>query len=176
MKISEILMGYKTDKARDHSYGPFYDELFARFDRDATLNILELGVQAGGSLLAWKDYFPNANVYGVDISDSRFEEYKQDRVSFQKADLRDMPVPEGVRFNIIIDDSDHFIGTQKFIVEKYYPLLAPKGVLVIEDVQSPESDTEEIISVMPTSADIELTDLRDVKGRPDDFLITIIAP
>lgn len=174
MKISEILMTYKTDKAAEHSYGPFYDELFSRFDQEAPLNILELGVQGGGSLLAWKDYFPNATVVGVDISDSRHEEYKSDRVRYIKADLRDMPV-EGP-FDVIIDDSDHFIGTQMFIVKNYYPLLAPKGVLVIEDVQSPESDVVDISQVLPMSARMETTDLRAKKGRPDDFLITITAP
>lgn len=174
MKISEILMTYKTDKARDHSYGEFYDNLFDRFDKNETLNILELGVQAGGSLLAWKDYFPNANVYGVDISDSRYEEYKSDRVHYRVADLRDMPVKEGMMFDIIIDDSDHFIGTQVFIVKNYFHLLNIQGVLVIEDVQYPESDVAEISKVLPVMARMEITDLRSKKGRQDDFLITII--
>lgn len=167
-------MSYKTDKASEHSYGPFYDTLFKHFDRFAPLNILELGVQGGGSLLAWKEYFPNGNIWGIDISDSRRKEYKSDKVHFIKADLRDMPI-DG-RFNFIIDDSDHFLGTQMFIVENYYPLLASRGVLVIEDVQSPESDVAEITKILPMSAEMGITDLRAKKGRHDDFLITIIAP
>ncbi len=173
MKISEILMTYKTDKARDHSYGPFYDELFSRFDKEAPLDILELGVQGGGSLLAWKDYFLNAKVHGIDISDSRHEEYKSDRVTFTKADLRDMPIDVEARYDIIIDDSDHFLGTQMFILDNYYHFLKSNGVLVIEDVQSPEWDTEEIRKILPMSAKMQITDLRTVKGRHDDFLITI---
>lgn len=169
-------MTYKTDKAREHSYGPFYDKLFERFDKEAPLNILELGVQGGGSLLAWKDYFPNSNVYGIDISDSRHEEYKQDRVHYKIADLRIVPIYVNLLYDIIIDDSDHFIGTQKFIVENYYPFLNEKGVLVIEDVQSPESDLMEIGKILPNSALMEFTDLRSVKGRHDDFIITIHAP
>ncbi len=176
MKISEILMGYKTDKAREHSYGPFYDELFSRFDKDAPISILELGVQGGGSLLAWKDYFPGAKVHGIDISDSRHEEYKQDRVSFTKADLRDMPIDVDSSYDIIIDDSDHFLGTQAFIVQNYYPFLKDNGVLVIEDVQDPENDVVQIRKVLPMSAQMTTTDYRAVKGRHDDFLITIIAP
>ncbi len=176
MKISEILMGYKTDKAREHSYGPFYDELFAQFDKEVSLNILELGVQGGGSLLAWKDYFPNANVYGIDISDSRREEYKSDRVNYTVADLRTMPIPEDRLYDIIIDDSDHFIGTQVFIVQNYYPFLRENGVLVIEDVQNPESDVQDIMNILPISARMKIADLRAMKGRPDDFLITLIHP
>jgi trans-aconitate methyltransferase len=173
MKISEILMTYKTDKARDHSYGPFYDQLFARFDKEAPLNILELGVQGGGSLLAWKDYFPNANVQGIDISDSRHKEYISDRVTFTKIDLRDFQIDDDMRYDIIIDDSDHFIGTQMFIVERFYPFLNSGGVLVIEDVQSPEVDVADIKKILPMSAVMETTDLRHLKGRHDDFLITL---
>jgi cephalosporin hydroxylase len=176
MKISEILMTYKTDKAREHSYGPFYDSLFEKFDREAPLNILEIGVQGGGSLLAWKDYFKNANVYGIDISDSRRQEYISDRVNFRVGDLREMPIDETINYDIIIDDSDHFIGSQMFIVESYYPLLAEHGVLVIEDVQDPENDWNDIAKVLPMSARMEATDLRHKKQRHDDFLITILAP
>ena len=59
MKISEILKTYKTDKANEHSYGDYYDDLFSQYDKDAPISILELGVQGGGSVLAWKDYFKN---------------------------------------------------------------------------------------------------------------------
>lgn len=167
-------MGYKTDKAREHSYGPFYDELFSRYGREDKLDILEIGVQGGGSLLAWKDYFPNANVVGVDISDSRLDEYKSDRVTFIKSDVRDVPATG--KYDIIIDDSDHFIGTQKFIVENYYPMLKSGGTLVIEDVQSGDNDVSEISGVLPVSAAMDWVDLRSVVGRYDDFLITVKAP
>lgn len=169
-------MMYETDKARYHSYGSFYDDLFSKYSRDGALNILELGVQRGGSLLAWLDYFPNANVYGVDISDSRKEEYKSDSVKYTVSDLRSMPVDTTIKYDIIIDDSDHFVGTQKFIVENYYNLLAPKGVLVIEDVQQPNKDVREIGTVLPQSAFMETFDFRSKRGRHDDFIITITAP
>lgn len=175
MKISEILMTYKTDKARDHSYGGFYDELFSHFDQNAPISILELGVQGGGSLIAWKDFFPNARVVGVDISDSRYDEYKQERVEFILEDLRKVSFDER-SFDIIIDDSDHFIGTQNYIVQTFYPMLKDGGVLVIEDVQSPEHDERYIRERLPVSAQMTTTDLRANKGRPDDFLITIKAP
>lgn len=175
MKISEILMGYKSDKAREHSYGPVYDEVFARYDREAPLSILELGVQGGGSLLAWKDYFPNATVIGVDISDSRHEEYKQDRVTFIKADLREVDLGDQT-FDIIIDDSDHFIGTQVYILNNFYRRLKDKGVLLIEDVQAPDKDKETIASYIPMSAEMKTHDMRSKKGRHDDFIIEIIAP
>ncbi len=174
MKISEILRTYKTDKAKEHSYGEYYDSLFEKYDRTSPLKILELGVQGGGSILAWKDYFPNAEVIGVDISDNRWPEYKQDRVSFNKCDLREFDI-SGYKdsFDIIIDDSDHFIGTQMFIVANYFPLLKKGGTMVIEDVQAPERDSDLIRQILPLSAKFDTVDVRHVSGRYDDFLVTI---
>ena len=33
------------------------------------LRVLEIGIERGGSLLMWRDYFPNAQVFGIDITD-----------------------------------------------------------------------------------------------------------
>lgn len=171
MKISEILKGKKTDKANQHSYGDYYDELFSKYDREAPVRILELGVQGGGSLQAWKEYFPNAEVIGVDISDARWPEYIIPNVAFYKCDLRDFR-PEGL-FDIIIDDSDHFIGTQMYIVNNYLKYLKPGGTMVIEDVQAPERDSEMIRQILHKDYVFDTVDLTTESGRYDDFLIII---
>src|SRR5689334_12158069 len=64
-----------TDKWGTHQYALHYQSHF-RSLQYRRLNILEIGVggadnpQAGGnSLRMWKDYFPNANIYGIDIYD-----------------------------------------------------------------------------------------------------------
>ncbi len=173
MKISEILKSKKTDKANQHSYGDYYDELFSQYDKEAPVKILELGVQGGGSLQAWKEYFPNAEVIGIDISDSRWPEYIKDNVTFHKCDLRDFEMRgyEGY-FDIIIDDSDHFIGTQMYIVNNYLKLLKKGGTMVIEDVQAPERDSEMIRQILHKDYEFDTIDVRD-SGRYDDFLIII---
>ena len=174
MKISEILKTYKTDKASEHSYGDYYDDLFSLYNKDASISILELGVQGGGSVLAWKDYFKNAEVVGVDISDSRFDEYKQDRVTFIKSDLREaLPILADKKFDIIIDDSDHFINTQIFIVKNYFSLLKDKGFMVIEDVQGGSRDINIIRSVLPEAIEMFVFDRRYLKDRYDDLIIEI---
>ena len=37
--------------------------------RHMSFDLLELGVSSGASLLAWRDFFPNANIVGLDIRD-----------------------------------------------------------------------------------------------------------
>lgn len=174
--IHEILQSYDTDKhnATEHSYGDVYEEVFSKYDRDAEIEILELGVQRGGSLLAWKEYFPNARVVGVDISDTRVEKYKVDTVTFIKKDLKDaIEQLKEQRFDIIIDDSDHFDGTIAWIIQHYWELLKLNGTMVIEDIQIIDRYTQTIQSVLPADAIMQAYDMRHIKGRPDDYIITL---
>ena len=139
------------------------------------LNILELGVQRGGSLYAWQEYFPNANIYGVDITDTRLDKYKtNEKIKFFEEDLKTaIKHFENMKFDIIIDDSDHFDGTMAWIAANYFPLLNEKGVLVFEDVQIPDRYMQTINESMPANAIMRYFDYRGIKPRPDDFIITL---
>ncbi len=177
--INDILESYDCDKnnSTEHSYGDFYQNLFEKFDRNAPLEILELGVQRGGSLLAWKEYFPNATVTGIDISDSRLEKYKKDNVKFILGDLRvAIKEVENDKFDIIIDDADHFDGTNAWIVANYYKLLKPVGIIVIEDIQIIDRYTRTIKESLHEGATMGYCDIRYAKGRPDDYIITVTTP
>lgn len=54
MKFSESNI---TDKNTAHAYGPFYDGLFQPF-LNSEINLLELGVQHGGSILTFANILP----------------------------------------------------------------------------------------------------------------------
>lgn len=173
--IQNILKSYGTDKNNDteHSYGDIYHEIFKRFDREGKLNILELGVQRGGSLCAWQEYFPNAKITGVDILDTRQDDYKDKRITFILGDLRNVVDQFKEPFDIIIDDSDHNEQTMAWIAGNYFPLLKPNGVLIFEDVQIPELYIRMITDSMPENAIMETFDVRYIKGRHDDYIIAL---
>ena len=135
MEITEILKKWDTDKEYYHHYGVVYDELFKRFNRKDKLNILEVGTQKGGSLLAWKEYFPNADVYGVDIVDVVPEEYRKDTVTRVIADIKD--VNFDMDFDIIIDDGSHYLGDIVYVVSQYIVKLRKGGMIIVEDVRDP---------------------------------------
>jgi hypothetical protein len=135
MEITEILKKYDTDKELFHHYGVVYEELFKRFKRRDKLNILEVGTQKGGSLLAWKEYFPNANVFGVDIVDVVPEEYRKDTVTRVIADIKD--VKFDLNFDIIIDDGSHYLGDIVYVISQYIVKLRKSGMIIIEDVREP---------------------------------------
>jgi len=136
MKISEILAKYETDKEWYHRYGRAYDHIFTNFDKNAPLNILEVGTQKGGSLLAWKEFFPNANVTGVDIVDVVPDKYRLDTVTRLIADIKDVRF-EG-NFDIVIDDGSHYLADVVYVISQYIVKLNRGGVMIIEDVRNPE--------------------------------------
>lgn len=205
MKISEILLKYKTDKnygtikniynnlderiivdnpdpVIGHTYGESYDEVFEKFNKNDNINILEIGIQKGGSLLAWKEYFVNANIYGVDIVDSIIDEYRRDYINYIIADIKDDKVKEILKdtnFDIIIDDGSHQLYDVLYVVSNYLDKLNLNGYLIIEDCQQPEFWFSEISKIVPSNYRIIQKDLRnDIplwpdKNHYDNFLIII---
>ena len=133
---------YDTDKYYDvkksHSYiENVYNELFAEHKHTA-LQVLEIGIQTGGSHLLWRDYFPNAMITGIDKYYCP-ELSGQDRINQMQADAYNEEFIDTLRddfYDIIIDDGGHLIEQQMTFLKKYLPKLKKKnGILVIEDVR-----------------------------------------
>lgn len=166
MNISEILAKFDTDKVNGHTYGGSYDEIFSKFDRQAPLEILEVGSQRGGSLLAWKEYFPNANVTGIDIIDVIRPDYRSAAINYLVKDVKEYKTEK--QFDIIIDDGSHFLSDVEYTVANFK--LKAGGVMVIEDVQDPGVWIWNVRRLMQPGCRLETIDLREPY---DNFLITI---
>jgi len=162
--------------ARGHCYGQSYDEVFEKFDRDGSINLLEVGVQRGGSLLAWDDYFTNANIYGVDIQDTRKEEYKRENINFVLSDIKDPALKRrfsNIKFDIIIDDGSHYLPDVLSVVDNYLDTLKVGGVMIVEDCQDPDYWFYAISERVSKDYEISTRDMRSINDAPDDFLILI---
>lgn len=139
MRSNELVLeNYNTDKINSH-YLDRYDPILAPW-LDKEIVLLELGVYQGGSLLLWRDYFPHAEVVGVDIqlpedfpATEGIHLFKgsQDDLTFLEEVARST-APAG--FDIIIDDASH-IGelTKKSFWYLFDHHLKPGGLYVIED-------------------------------------------
>ena len=68
---SEIAERCGTDQ------GPYMPQFWAHLNglRNAAFTLLEIGVYNGGSLKTWKEIFPNAKIYALDI-DPRCAQYE----------------------------------------------------------------------------------------------------
>lgn len=141
--FAEIHKKYDSVKTRDKhknkspytfmTYGyPLYFEPI----RNNNLKILEIGVHLGGSLRAMKEYFPNANIVGVDINIQTEEEERIILVEGSQSDsdfLTTVNRDHGP-FDIIIDDASHKFQDQVITFETLWPVLNAGGLYFIEDV------------------------------------------
>ncbi len=136
-----------TDKSSSgHGYLVHYERLFSEF-RDKTVNMIEIGIDRGGSLATWHDYFTKATIIGVDIKESCLR-FQRDRVVVQigsqdnpgfLADLVGRYPP-----TIIIDDGSHQAHHIIFTFERLFPSLAPGGVYIVEDMHFHAGATQEL--------------------------------
>lgn len=87
----------------------------------------------GASLRMWRDYFPNAEIRGIDINPRvRFEE---ERIKTFWVSEQDLPgrIFE-TTFDLVIDDGSHVPDNQESSAKALVPYLAPGGLYIIEDV------------------------------------------
>lgn len=136
--VAETLHSYNTDKARLHTYGPVYERILTEDFRKNTYCVLELGILAGESLLAWRDIFPRAIIVGIDIDRNSMITDK-DRIQTYCGPQNDAELLRRVGheygpFNIIIDDCSHKIEDQLVSLLNLWHYLQPGGLYVIEDI------------------------------------------
>lgn len=92
--------------------------------------------QPGASIRAWRDYFPNAQIYGGDIQpDTQFTEERIQTFLFDSCNPNECVMTLGDHtFDIIVDDGHHHPYSQ---VKTFYNLcnrIRPGGFYVIEDI------------------------------------------
>ena len=139
MTFNEIGLSEDTDKAAlvdrgSHHYGDLYELLFRGW-RNEAIEILEIGVLDGGSIRAWRRYFPKSYVVAIDISDK--VAFDDPNIEFIHGDAYSDEVISklsGYTFDLMIDDADHRVENQTIFLQRYSPLLKPEGILIIEDV------------------------------------------
>lgn len=164
-----------TDKNTTHSYLDVYETLFSPI-RESCSKILEVGVFHGGSIDLWSKYFPNAEVVGVDPEPQLCYDFSSnDRITLFKQNAYDDVFVESLgygTYDIVIDDGPHTHQSMKDFASMFSKLLKPRGILVIEDIQSSEW-IPSILSCLPTNMqnNAVVYDRRDIKGRYDDILI-----
>jgi hypothetical protein len=148
--LCNLAYKYGTDKCPQikHTYTPYYYELW-KAQRNKIKEVLELGIgpykgrnphlySTGASLYMWRDFFPNAQIYGADIkasyllADDRIQTFLCDET--QEQDLINLIKSTGNDIDIFIDDGSHELADQIFCCQTLMPLLKKDITYVIEDV------------------------------------------
>ena len=152
MSLAEIIKAYNSNKADEGiNYDIFYEKLFEPI-RENVRDVLEIGLalhkeykkdgklnpDCQTSLRVWLDYFPHANVVGLDVKDFSFVKaprvkiYRGDQGKEETLSRLVQDFPDG--FDIVIDDGSHVSDHQQLGLECLFPLVRPGGYFCIEDV------------------------------------------
>ena len=139
MLLNDIGVKYGADKSSIfHNYLDFYQEQLP--DQSFSGRLLEIGVMDGLSMKMWREYYPNAEIVGIDIKDMDHMHNDDwqvpDSVKLIRCDGTDpkQTKPLGM-FDIIIDDGSHYWSEQQKSFEiLYYKQLNPGGIYIIEDL------------------------------------------
>ena len=133
--LCEIALKTGTDKVH-LGYTPLYHEWLKD---EPVRRMLEIGVWRGYSLRMWRDFFPMAQVYGLDLS-PRFMVHGEPRIKTavcdqgNEASLALAAANFGGGFDLIVDDGSHEPTHQVASCRALLPFLRPGGMYVIEDV------------------------------------------
>ncbi len=155
MDLADLFNKYGSDKDRN-GYSHLYSILFDHL-KNEKLNVLEIGIgtmipnaissmkfympdtyKPGASLRAWRDYFVNSNIYGVDIKeDTQFSEERINTFlcdSTNSTSVHNLLSLLNIKFDIIIDDGWHLDRAQTDSLVNFWPYLKEDGIYVIEDI------------------------------------------
>ena len=138
--LYDLATKYNTNKSW-HGYTSFYEKLFQE-NRTKYQHFFEIGIDQGASLFAWRDYFPNSIIYGIDINIPN-SIIDKERIVFAKADQSDesqlLNVVESwdkPSFDCILDDGGHFVSMQRISIETLWQYVKKEGYYVIEDLHT----------------------------------------
>jgi hypothetical protein len=156
-KLEKLAFKYGSHKCPQiaHSYTYFYDYLFAK-KRYSIHKLLEIGIGSkkdsgwpkyvnGASLYMWHDYFPKAQIYGIDINkDLVFRRNRIQTFLCNQADpikLNKLIKKIGSDIDVVIDDGSH--EPQDIITSclTLMPLLKMGVIYIIEGTDSAGAGT-----------------------------------
>ena len=150
-ELGQLFTHYGSDKANVHNYYLAYGSLVKR---ELPLSILEIGLgtnntnfrsnmgkdgKPGASLRAFRDWAPQARVYGADIdkgilfTEERIQTYFVDQLRPETLTELVTQLPKQ-GFDLIIDDGLHLPVANLNTLEFSLKLLKPGGFFVVEDI------------------------------------------
>jgi demethylmacrocin O-methyltransferase len=147
--LSEIAKNYPTDKDFTHNYyNRVYEQYFSPIKDDVKL-VCEVGignpmpdynVKPGNSLKVWRDYFPNAEILGLDIVKfNDMDDLNRITLDWLDQSKKDLVIEYSTKLNnydVIIDDGSHNVYDQQITLAHFFKSLKSGGIYVLEDLHT----------------------------------------
>lgn len=163
--LCKLAIKYSTDKGGRHNtynyqpchgtheYTPIYWDLL-HHQRFMVKSVLEIGINQGCSLRMWEEFFPHAQIVGLDIDPSYL--FRTDRIACFQADQSDpaslgkaLELANREPYDLIIDDGSHQLGDQATSLMTLGPWLSDIGAYVIEDIPASQTHTDVLLKSLP---------------------------
>jgi hypothetical protein len=166
-ELAVLFNQYGSDKASEHDYHLLYGPLLGP-RRSYPLRLLEIGLgtnnpntvsnmgrwgKPGASLRAFRDFCPNAQVFGADIDrgilfeETRIRTYYVDQTRASSFEELFANLADGM-FDLVIDDGLHSpnanIATMLFALT----ILKPSGYFIVEDIHSSSIPIWQVVAAL----------------------------
>lgn len=121
-------------------YFNIYERHFERF-RGKSPTMIEIGVQNGGSLAMWKEYFGGGcQIVGIDI-DPDCKKHEAEGIDIFIGSQDDPTLMESVlskypKVDIVLDDGSHVMSHMISSFKMLYDRISPNGVYMVEDTHT----------------------------------------
>jgi hypothetical protein len=135
-----------------HNYTPVYEAYLGGY-RDRAFSLVEIGLgvkggrweakivqgrnTGGASVKMWREYFPRAHIYGLDVNECAYLDDERTRTFVaDQGNVEDLAgFAEAVpSFDVVIDDGSHRPDHQQISLDFLFPHLSPCGLYFIEDL------------------------------------------
>jgi hypothetical protein len=179
-ELCKLAVKYGSDRTPHtggHAYTPYYYELFKGLNPK---RILEIGIDTGRGLRMWREYFPEAEIFGLDGNSSLL--FTEDRIRTHYCDLGSeasiLEARHVIRYgfegsgnlDIVFDDGSHVPQHQISAAKIFLPIMNSGGIYIIEDVGHPEIV---VPGLLPYKC--EVVTFRPDFGIGDDRLVILRA-
>jgi predicted O-methyltransferase YrrM len=194
-ELCDLGVKYPTDKSpynndyglHKHPYTAIYNFLFLPF-KNKNINFAEIGIYLNMSMMCWREFFTNANLYGFEYESDYLTNAIEHNLNNTKYSYIDITNKESLntelskfeKFDIILEDSTHRFEDQINLCEIAYKYMNPGGILIIEDIFRNESETrylESLQSVKDYYSDIFFIEtehsLKQSPGWDNDKLLIL---
>jgi cyclopropane fatty-acyl-phospholipid synthase-like methyltransferase len=187
MSLLELVNNSHTDKNTIHTYLPLYQRLLES-KKESARNVLEVGVQRGGSINLWSKFFVNATVYGLDLCGPEYITCKEiitnDKIvlhmhkdAYDEEFFKTTFLDANIKCDMMLDDGPHTLESMKKFISLYSQIMTDDGILIIEDVQSIDW-IPHLKEAVPEHLKefVHVYDLRSNRGQYDDIVFTVENP
>lgn len=128
-----------------HPYTAPYSLLFEPL-RHKPIKFCEIGVFRGASLVAWRQFFSRARIFGYDRDEPNLQFIASLGLpgtflglmdASQESDIKaklEVAIQDGELFDVILDDASHDPSDQCAVIRTALPFLKQGGLLIVEDI------------------------------------------